>query len=627
MAGIDWRGDGRAVATNAPDGEFWGVWDIISRAINVTGIDRAPWTDPGVGGGGRAPTSLLPAALFLLAAFYYFGTNIYYQCANAPVDGRVVWQLEPYLSATNGVLPRPSLWSMLQGEHYYPPFFGAIGYLVALVFGADTLTFCAASAVLIFIGGMYVFFLLRQATGVWPALLGLSIFLFAPGMTKTANTFVIEAPLVLCVSALFYHLHASQAFARRNHCLALGFWTGLGLLTKWTFPAYACLACLIVTAKALTPPVRRRRWLNVALFAGLAAAIAGPWYIFNWDISLWARTAANDPTFPHYDYIGQFAVNMGKMLGAGLGWPFRWVFWPLLALGILQPGARRRLVLATAALIVFPVSLMALPAHQEPRYMVVLIPGVALLASAAVASFRSAIWRPVAGVATLLSVLLGHTLFYYPPATGDMFRSARASEATALVWGPSRIREVLEAVADEQVEPGAKRLAVAIHPFWNSVDCNHNDAWYWLAKNRNLRAKLVLRWWIPEDYRSFSRALDNDIDVLVLAREARDNFLSQNGRIGFNYAGVRKSMTWPHGEVTEPFAAADVVADVPRIESDFRLAKTLAFPDGRAVLIYRRRRWDGAPGVARPVAADPVAVGSIPTLAGENTATPGLTKH
>jgi 4-amino-4-deoxy-L-arabinose transferase-like glycosyltransferase len=155
----------------------------------------------------------------------------------------------------------------------------------------------------------------RLAFSRQAGLLAVVFALGAPLIAEQFHVFMIDAPLAALVATAVWLVLASDRFRRRDLALAAGIVTGLGMISKQSFPLY--LAGLIVIVL-----VRGGGWRNVrglALFALGAILVAGPWYGYQHTIlSDFAEVAGAGATVP--------ALARPPLLTRA---NFEWYFWAL----------------------------------------------------------------------------------------------------------------------------------------------------------------------------------------------------------------------------------------------------------------------------------------------------------
>ncbi len=151
-----------------------------------------------------------------------------------------------------------------------------------------------------------------------------------------SKVFMLDIPLMFWVTLGFYVCLASDQFTRRRWVALYGLVLGLALLTKWSAlfflvppPLWLAISASFRKDKPLT------RWLHVLLAFGLAAVIAGPWYLVHL-AKLLKNTSGyfhargvleNDPSLlspaAWFYYAGslfrQFSWPLGLLVAGGLG--------------------------------------------------------------------------------------------------------------------------------------------------------------------------------------------------------------------------------------------------------------------------------------------------------------------
>lgn len=168
-----------------------------------------------------------------------------------------------------------------------PPLGFLPGVLTTLVLGGDWLAFVLPG--------------IAALALVWDALRRLDA-----GNAWAAMLVVLASPMVwlyvehyswdlLCAAAVMQALswlHRSDAFADRRAAVRFGLWTGIGVLTKYTFPFFVWLPALWAL-RGMRDPARRK---NLSVAVGAAAALVAPWLLVN---------------------AGEFASYLGRSVGEG----------------------------------------------------------------------------------------------------------------------------------------------------------------------------------------------------------------------------------------------------------------------------------------------------------------------
>ena len=118
----------------------------------------------------------------------------------------------------------------------------------------------------------------RIAFGQRAGILAAVFALATPVVIAQFHIFLLDLPLTAMVAATAAALLATDRFADRRFAVAAGVLAGLGLLTKQSFVIFVAPLALVIIARG-----GYRNWRNVLICAGLAAAIAAPWYLQHLD--------------------------------------------------------------------------------------------------------------------------------------------------------------------------------------------------------------------------------------------------------------------------------------------------------------------------------------------------------
>src|SRR4030095_10683876 len=161
---------------------------------------------------------------------------------------------------------------------FYPPL--AICTAGALYFAFPVTTLTAQAVMLLFLGiGMFsVYGIGRTVADPMAGLLAAFFLGTAPFVVYSLLTFQLDLPLMAMVALALYMLIRTERFSRPGWTAALGLVWGLGLLTKPTFPVYACPPLLWTLGEAMWSGRRWRRLLWIGLAGAIAVVVAFPWY-------------------------------------------------------------------------------------------------------------------------------------------------------------------------------------------------------------------------------------------------------------------------------------------------------------------------------------------------------------
>jgi hypothetical protein len=168
---------------------------------------------------------------------------------------------------------------------YYPSFVYWVTDAFYLVLGT-------AQWVAILSQAVFLTVLIYSTYGIGNRLWNRSVGLLSAFFVATTPMFVtmfkwymLDAPLAAMAALALYLLIRSESFSSRKFSLLFGGVSGLGMLTKWTFPFVIWLPVAAALLVPLKTTLTRRSWhpLVNAIAAGLLAfAICGTWYVHNY---------------------------------------------------------------------------------------------------------------------------------------------------------------------------------------------------------------------------------------------------------------------------------------------------------------------------------------------------------
>lgn len=127
------------------------------------------------------------------------------------------------------------------------------------------------------------FGLARQFVSDWWAVLAAFAVAAIPAVTDYSRLFHFALPATACMTAALWALVRAGGFRRAGWAAAFGAFVGLTLLSRTMTVAY--VPGFVLAAGAfflLEAPTFRVKIRNLALAAGAAILVAGPWYLANW---------------------------------------------------------------------------------------------------------------------------------------------------------------------------------------------------------------------------------------------------------------------------------------------------------------------------------------------------------
>ncbi|HET6447638.1 MAG TPA: glycosyltransferase family 39 protein [Conexibacter sp.] len=178
----------------------------------------------------------------------------------------------------------------------YPPLTSFVGGLAVFFGGRNAATPIVAQNLIY--ASLLAFGCYRVAQLSYGALAGLLAVVFALGSPLIAeqfHVFMLDPPEAALVAVAVWLILSSDRFRRVDLAAAAGLVTGLGVITKQTFPLY--LAGLVAVVL-----LRGGGWRNVrgiAAFVGVALLTAAPWFLSHFgELSDIATNATANGTVP-----------------------------------------------------------------------------------------------------------------------------------------------------------------------------------------------------------------------------------------------------------------------------------------------------------------------------------------
>lgn len=420
----------------------------------------------------------------------------------------------------------------------------------------------------------YLFKLSRLWFSPETGLLAVIVYQSLPITIGMSRAFMTEYGLVAFVIAFVFYLVEFRRCRTQAMAIKLGLVVGLGLLMKINFLIVAG-PLVIVLAKLHREDELSAARRPLAVAAGCAALVAGPWYLvngprllaFTWSVSLggienyqvadrvvWLERAATVALSSYYSW-GLLLVGLAFVASAG------------------RPRApsERALVLMSWAL---PGALLAwLGAHQDYRYILVLLPPFAI--SLADGSRRllgrlihDRLLLAVACLMLLAPALLGYLALSVKAEWLAPFHRpagwARLADDHG-AWRQERLVEEARTVALRQGR--SNKVVVGIeHPFLNSTLLNCLD-----ARDGGQLEFYTLAFGTADD--ALVRVHELDPGVIILAE-------------GFADAELESFLNLPN----ESLRRAVVGGELP-----YRRHKTISLTAHRAGVLFMKREGSAAP--------------------------------
>jgi len=176
--------------------------------------------------------------------------------------------------------PLRALVFWIDAYQYYPPFV----YVLTkpfYIFGNST--FAAISSMMLWLA-ILLFGLYGVAKRIWnekTGLIAVLILAATPIFIGQSKEYMLDLPLAAWVILTIYLLLKTDHFQNQFMGLILGLVLGLGMLIKWTYPAFIIFPLIYILAQAWRADWKDKRWSRgiTSIFVLItAAAIAFPWY-------------------------------------------------------------------------------------------------------------------------------------------------------------------------------------------------------------------------------------------------------------------------------------------------------------------------------------------------------------
>ena len=182
--------------------------------------------------------------------------------------------------------------AFFSADPYYAPGYAAFLFPFELFLGPSVQSALIANLVL-WVGLLVtVTAIARQVFGDKAALITCALTATIPELLFFLHQALIDIPAATCACLAVLVMLRTAQFTRSITCALLGAIVGIGLLTKATVLVFLAGPILVVGLRAvlrLTAASRAKRLrvgANMLLATAVAASVAGPWYVTNWDTTI-----------------------------------------------------------------------------------------------------------------------------------------------------------------------------------------------------------------------------------------------------------------------------------------------------------------------------------------------------
>jgi hypothetical protein len=244
-------------------------------------------------------------------------------------------------------------------------------------------------------------------------------------------------------------LHVSDGLRDRRAAIRLGLWMGAGFLTKYTFPMFLWLPCVVEAARIARGPDRGRRLQVLGVAIAAFALLVGPWLVVNGgELSTYLHRSVGAGAVAAVEASRVGAARFGAeslslyplALKDALGWPGVVV---LLAVGVAgafptftSPSTHRTGTGLAVLSALGGLGVLSCLEQSQDRYA---LPALAALSALALPVGRLRWGQEVFGGVFLVQ-LVGTIATFRPgaPATADPRFDHGLASATAMSWPRSR---------------------------------------------------------------------------------------------------------------------------------------------------------------------------------------------
>lgn len=173
-------------------------------------------------------------------------------------------------------------------DPYYPPLYYWLSTLSIALFGrsADSIAYTGLLFAAIF--NIAAFRIAHRLAGMLSGTIACLVASSIPILFDFTHQVMLDFPLTAMVALTLWRLY-ERPFDSFSRALGLGLALALGFLTKWTFPAFVGLPCLLVFLESLITrqagsgklAVRWKSVFSAALAAVVALALTLPWLLLH----------------------------------------------------------------------------------------------------------------------------------------------------------------------------------------------------------------------------------------------------------------------------------------------------------------------------------------------------------
>jgi 4-amino-4-deoxy-L-arabinose transferase-like glycosyltransferase len=237
-------------------------------------------------------TRLLGLASLSLLIIFHVLNNGLWRATNVVVFGsdrifHLVTSLAYYDILRQGVNLH-SLFAALTWSNYYPPLVHLTAAGFYGLFGVSMDVAAMSTSLFLALLLVAVYFLGKRLAGPWIGFLSAFVFSMFPIVFSMSRYLYVDLALTAMVAANLCLLLYSDRFQRKGISLLYGLSLGLGMLTKWTFAAFAAapLVLMLASPGLIRATVRvlyhgTRDWRRWLVAGSIGLGITAVWFLPN----------------------------------------------------------------------------------------------------------------------------------------------------------------------------------------------------------------------------------------------------------------------------------------------------------------------------------------------------------
>lgn len=242
--------------------------------------------------GAPGRSQVIALALLALLILFHLANNWLWRSSNEVVFGmdRMFHQVTSlaYYDILADRVSASTLFSALTWSDYYPPLVHLVVAAFYKVFGVSMDVAALSNSLYLVLFLLALYGIGERLGGPWIGLLSAFVVSMFPIVFSMSRYLYIDFALTSLVAVNVCLLLRSERFERKGYALLYGLSLGLGMLTKWTFIAFAGVPLLVVlvspgTLKSMWRAIQPASWegrrLAVAALAGLG--LTALWFVPN----------------------------------------------------------------------------------------------------------------------------------------------------------------------------------------------------------------------------------------------------------------------------------------------------------------------------------------------------------